>query len=328
MITMKHELIDLLKDNEFVSGQQIANTLGVSRNAVWKAIEKIRREGYEIEAVTGKGYHLKSGEDAFGENSLRSALKTKWLGKDLLFFDEIDSTNDEIKRRSDEGAKEGLLAVADIQNKGKGRRGRSWETPKGVNIAMSFLLKPDFSPDTAPMLTLIMALAAAEGIRKLTGLQALIKWPNDIVINGKKCVGILTEMTAEPDYIHEVIIGTGINVNNTEFPEEIKDTATSLYLESGNKWSRSETAAGMINAFEGFYEIFKKSGTLKELKDKYNSICVNAGKRVCVIDPKGSYEADAKGINDRGELLVVTDDGKEAAVYAGEVSVRGIYGYV
>ncbi len=324
---MNRELLELLNQNEFVSGQQIADTLGVSRNAVWKAIERIRKEGYDIEAVTGMGYRIRSSRDTFGEISIRNGLKTNWLGKSLQFFEEIDSTNDEVKKKAEKGFEEGLVIVADRQVKGKGRRGRSWDTFGGMNIAMSFLIKPHFAPDTAPMLTIVMALAAQQGIEKVTGIRAGIKWPNDIVVGGKKCVGILTEMVAEPDYIHYVVIGTGINVNTEEFSDDIKDMATSLYLESGQKWSRSEVTAAIINEFESFYETFKKTGNLESLKDLYNSLCVNAGRRVCVMDPKGSFEGDAKGINEKGELIVTKDDGQELEVYAGEVSVRGIYGY-
>ncbi len=324
---MNSNLLELLEKNSFVSGQQIADTLGVSRNAVWKAVEKIRREGYMIEAVTGKGYRLVNNEDTFGEVSIQSFLKTKWLGRDLIFFEETGSTNDEVKKRAEKDAKEGILIVADRQVKGKGRRGRSWDTFGGANIAMSCLLRPGFSPDIAPMLTIVMAVSAMQGIEEVTGISAGIKWPNDIVINGKKCVGILTEMSAEPDYIHYVVTGTGINVNTESFPDEIRDMATSLYLEGGKKYSRSKLTASIINAFEENYELFKKTGDLKEFKDLYNEHCVNSGKKVCVMDPKGNYEALAKGINDRGELLVMTDDKEEIAVYAGEVSVRGIYGY-
>ncbi len=326
---MRDGLLELLqKKNRFVSGQEIADTLGISRSAVWKSINRIRQEGYQVEAVTGKGYRIMGMEDAYGENSIRSALKTVWLGRQTVFFDEIDSTNDEVRRRAQKGAEEGLLVAADCQTKGKGRRGRSWENPPGTQIAMSFLLKPDFSPDIAPMLTLVMAMASVEGIRKVTELSVRIKWPNDIVINGKKLVGILTEMTAEPDYIHEVIIGTGINVNIEEFPEELKETATSLYLESGKKWPRALLTGEIINSFEKYYEIFRQTGTFSELREEYNKLCINAGRRVCVLDPKGEFEAQAQGINDKGELIVTKDDGSVVNVFAGEVSVRGIYGYV
>ena len=324
---MNTDLLDLLRKNEFVSGQQIAGALGVSRNAVWKAVEKIRKEGYDVEAVTGMGYRLVNNDEAFGEISIQSFLKTKWLGRDLIFFEETGSTNDEVKKRAEKEAKEGLLIVADRQVKGKGRRGKTWDTFGGENIAMSCLLRPAFSPDIAPMLTIVMAISAMQGIEEVTGIKAGIKWPNDIVINGRKCVGILTEMSAEPDYIHYVVTGTGINVNTESFPEEIQNIATSLYLETGRKYSRSKLTAAIITAFASGYELLSKTGDLKGFCQLYNSRCVNAGKRVTVMDPKGSFEAYAKGINDRGELSVKKDDGEEINIYAGEVSVRGIYGY-
>ena len=323
------DLLTFLKTkNDFVSGQEIADEMGISRNAVWKQIERLRREGITIEAVTGKGYRIADESDAFGERSIRSALDTKWLGQEMLFFYEIDSTNDELRRRADKGAAEGLIAVADIQNKGKGRRGREWSTPAGVNIAMSYLLRPKLAPDIAPMLTLIMAMAAARGIKEVSGLDAGIKWPNDIVINGKKLVGVLTEMIAEPDYIHEVIIGTGINVNTTSFPEGLKDTATSMYLEGGRTYPRALVVALVTKAFEEYYGIFLKTGDLSALKDEYNKACVNTHEKVRVLDPKGEYDGEAQGIDDKGELIVKKYDGTTEYVYAGEVSVRGIYGYV
>ena len=323
------DLLRFLKErNEYVSGQEVADAMGISRNAVWKQIERLRKEGIEIEAVTGKGYRIVDESDAFGERSIKSVLHTSWLGQELLFFNEIDSTNDELKRRADKGAKEGLVAVADIQTKGKGRRGRSWTTPAGVNIAMSYLLRPELPPDIAPMMTLIMAMAAAKGIKEISSLETRIKWPNDIVINGKKLVGILTEMTAEPDFIHEVIVGTGINVNTESFPEEISDTATSMRREGSRTYSRSKTVAAVTEAFESYYEIFLQTGDLRGLKDEYNALCANVDAEVRVLDPKGEYEGLAQGIDDKGELIVRKDDGTEERVYAGEVSVRGIYGYV
>lgn len=323
------DLLAYLKErNDYVSGQEIADAMGISRNAVWKQIERLRSEGVQVEAVTGKGYRIADESDAFGEKSIKSSLHTKWLGKELLFFEETDSTNDELRRRAGKGAKEGLVAIADVQTKGKGRRGRGWETPAGVNIAMSYLLRPDFSPDIAPMMTLIMAMAAAKGIREVSSLEVKIKWPNDIVVNGRKLVGILTEMTAEPDYIHEVIIGTGINVNNKSFPEGIKDTATSMYIEGGRSYSRAKVAAAVTDAFEEYYEIFLRTGDLRKLRKEYDMLCVNTGARVRILDPKGEYDATASGIDDKGELIVTKDDGSKERVYAGEVSVRGIYGYV
>ena len=326
---MSDRLLEIFNSSEeFVSGQVIADKLGISRNAVWKAVQKARKEGYEIEAVPRCGYRLINSKEAFGENSVRNALKTKWLGKELVFLEEVDSTNEECKRRSRKGAGEGLVVIADSQSAGKGRRGRGWTSDRGTTISMSYLLKPAFSPDIAPMLTLIMAMAAAEGIERITGIDVRIKWPNDIVINGKKAVGILTEMTAEPDYIHEVVIGTGINVSVEEFPEVIKETATSLFLETGKVFSRALIAAEITNSFEIYYEKFKKDGSLSRLINAYNALCVNVGRRVRVLDPKGEYEAEAVGINEKGELVVENDRGELKYIYSGEVSVRGVYGYI
>lgn len=265
----------------------------------------------------------------FTEAGLRNELRTKWLGQGdrLKFYKIIDSTNEEAKRLFEKEGRGGILFAADSQSAGKGRRGRVWQSSLSTTIAMSYLLTPEFSADRASMLTLVMALAAAKGIKKACGLETKIKWPNDIVINGKKISGILTELSAEKNEIRYCIIGTGINVSVTDFPSEIKETATSLYLESGKRFSRSEITARIAEAFEEYYEGFLKNKDLSDFKDEYNSICVNVGRRVRVLDPKGEYEALAKGINDEGELLVERDDGSEEAVYAGEVSVRGIYGY-
>ena len=322
------KLTDLLTEKgDFVSGQEIAETMGISRSAVWKQIERLRREGVVVEAVTGKGYRIVSSDDAFGEVAIRSKLHTKWLGKELLFYKETGSTNDELRSRASRGAAEGMVAVADVQKSGKGRRGRVWTTPPGVNIAMSYLLRPAMSPDKAPVLTLVMALASHEGIRRVTGLDTGIKWPNDIVSGGRKIVGILTEMTAEPDYIHEVIIGTGINVNEKSFPEELEKTATSLYMEGGREYSRSALVAAITEEFEKYYEDFMKAGSFGILMEEYNRCCVNTDNRVKVLDPKGEYEGTALGVNEEGDLLVKRDMGGVERVYAGEVSVRGVYGY-
>lgn len=259
--------------------------------------------------------------------SLQKELHTKWIGRQSLAFQEIDSTNDEAFRRAGDGAEEGLLVMADFQTRGKGRKGRRWDSVSGGNIAMSILLRPDISPSAAPRLTLVMALSAAQGIKEASGILTGIKWPNDIVVKGKKICGILTEMKvcgADPP---EIVIGVGINVNTEGFPEEIRDRATSLFLESGKKQSCERVMASILEWFEKYYEVFLKTGTLAELKDNYDQACVNNGRRVCVMDPKGQYEAEAVGINEKGELLIIRDDGSMDSVYAGEVSVRGIYGY-
>ena len=255
----------------------------------------------------------------------------KQIGDRILYFEEIDSTNEEVKRQAEAGAEHGLLIVADAQTSGKGRRGRCWESPAGNNIFMSLLLRPSFGIEKASMITLVMALSVLQAIRVTTELEAFIKWPNDIVINGKKVVGILTELMTEPDGSFYLVCGVGINVNQREFPEEISATATSLLLEKMNEASefdRKSLTNKVIDCFAKNYQVFCKKETIEEMLDEYNTFLVNRNASVRVLDPKGEYEGVALGINPEGELLVQCTDGDIRNVYAGEVSVRGIYGYV
>ena len=325
----KTEVLQLLRDSgEYVSGQQICESFGISRTAVWKIIGQLKEEGYQIEAVQNKGYFLASSPDVLSLSELESRMKTRTAGRHLLYFDVTDSTNTEAKRQAESNAPDGLLVVADAQQQGKGRRGRSWEAPAGVNIYMSLLLKPSFLPDQASMVTLVMALSVAQAITDISGLKAEIKWPNDIVVNKRKVVGILTELTMETDYIQHLVCGVGINVNQNEFPQLIAENATSLYRESGRTFSRAQLIALTMERFETNYEIFCRGGDMSELMEAYNELLVNRQAQVRVLDPKGEYEGLALGINNMGELLVRKEDNTTETVYAGEVSVRGIYGYV
>lgn len=246
----------------------------------------------------------------------------------MRYFKKIDSTNAEAKRQAEQGAPDRLWVVADEQTDGRGRRGRSWESPAGNNIFATLLLYPSFSSEAASMVTLVMALSVTEAVRGETGLPAYIKWPNDVVVHGKKAVGILTELTMEKTAIRYLICGVGVNVNQEDFPEEIQETATSLYLESGRKVDREILLQRISEKFEENYAIFCKKESMKELQERYNNLLVNKEAVVRVLDPKGEYEGLAHGINEKGELLVERNDGTLAEIYAGEVSVRGIYGYV
>lgn len=326
---MKSEILRLLKEsNTYISGQQLCEQFQVSRTAVWKVIDQLKKEGYQIEAVRNKGYRLIDSPDVMSKAEIESLMDTKWVGSNVVYYDEIDSTNNRAKEAGDNKAPHGTLFVADMQVAGKGRRGRVWQSPAGSSIYMTILLYPEISPLKAPQLTLVMAIAVAEGIKEVTGLDTKIKWPNDIVVNGRKICGILTEMSTEIDYINHVVIGAGINVNQDDFPEDIRKTASSLKMELGKQVKRSELIAAIMKSFEKDYEIFVKTEDLSGLQELYNSMLVNLDRDVKVLEPGNEYEAHALGINKTGELIVRTAEGEEKEIYAGEVSVRGVYGYV
>ena len=274
------------------------------------------KESYE-EIVTGSIYN---------ETTIADQIHTKWAGKTVHFAREIDSTNLWIKRLAKEGAPEGTLALAEFQSAGRGRLGRSWEVPEGTSVMMSILLRPKFEPQYAPTLTLVMGMAVAKAVKSL-GFDVSIKWPNDVVVSHKKICGILTEMGVRDGKIDYAVIGVGINVNIREFPEEMADKATSLYLESGREFDRSQIPGLVMEAFEKYYEKFAATCDLSGLKEEYESILANYNQPVRVL-AKEPYEGVARGITDGGELLVEKTDGTIVAVSAGEVSVRGLYSYV
>ena len=274
------------------------------------------KESYE-EIGTGSIYN---------ETTIADQIHTKWAGKTVHFARETDSTNLWIKRLAKEGASEGTLALAEFQSAGRGRLGRSWEVPEGTSVMMSILLRPKFEPQYAPTLTLVMGMAVAKAVKSL-GFDVSIKWPNDVVVSHKKICGILTEMGVRDGKIDYAVIGVGINVNIREFPEEMADKATSLYLESGKEFDRSQIPGLVMEAFEEYYEKFAAACDLSGLKEEYESILANYNQPVRVL-AKEPYEGVARGITDGGELLVEKTDGTIVAVSAGEVSVRGLYSYV
>ena len=283
---MKTAILRLLKeDDSYISGQQLCDRFQVSRTAVWKAVEQLKKEGYMIEAVRNKGYRLVDSPDVMSKAEIESMVRTKWAGRSVIYYDETDSTNIQAKLAGENGSEHGTLVVADRQVAGKGRRGRSWESPKGVCVYMTLLLRPSIAPVKAPMLTLVMALSVAEAVRELTGLKET-------------------------------------------FSEEIRKRATSLLIEGGRHISRSELVAAVMERYEENYERFMETKDLSGLQEKYNGMLVNCGREVRVLEPKGEYSAFASGINEVGELVVTTPEGEEKHIFAGEVSVRGIYGYV
>lgn len=326
---MKAKILALLRERgEYVSGQELCEHFGVSRTAVWKAVRQLKKEGYSIDAVQNKGYLLAPENEVYGEHELSSRMHTRWAGRSVIFYDTLPSTNLQAKLDAERGAQEGTLIVADSQTAGRGRRGRSWSSPPGANVYFTLILKPDFGPGKAACVALVMGLAVAEGIRNACGVETGIKWPNDIVVQGKKVCGILAEMSVEHDFIHYIVVGVGINVKEQEFAPEIGDRAVSLWQECGRNVPRAQLVAEVMEAFEGYYEDFLREGFPGRLMEQYNRLLVNRDREVLVLDPQGEFRGISRGVNGEGLLLVEREDGSVVEVYAGEVSVRGIYGYV
>lgn len=326
---MKSKILRILKKSDgYVSGQALCDSLGVSRTAVWKVINQLKEEGYEIEAVSKKGYRMINIPDILSKEEIGSQMETKWAGRTVVYFDEIDSTNTRAKLIAEEGAVHGTLVVAEQQNAGKGRRGRAWTSPKGSGIWMTLILKPNILPQSASMVTLIAALAIAKSIKKRYDLDAKIKWPNDIVVNGKKVCGILTEMSSDIETINHIVIGMGINANTQTFPEDIQDKATSISREKENETiARSSLIADIMEEMENLLDTFFETENLAFMKEEYEDYLVNIDRKVRILEPKSEYTGTALGIETNGDLIVKLEDGTIKKVMSGEVSVRGIYGY-
>ena len=266
-------------------------------------------------------------EDVFSREELERYLKTVWAGRTSCFLEEVDSTNEEARRLLQKGADHGLLVAAGKQTAGKGRRGNGFSSPAGCGIWMTLLLSREAETDRVSMLTLLMGMAVQKAICNLTDLTPRIKWPNDIVLNGKKVCGILTELVLSAEGKDHILIGVGVNVHNRKFPPELADRATSLFLEGAADVNRSALAAEILYQFELYYEKFMVRQDLSELTEEYQANLINKNQEVIVHAPKGSYRGTALGIDDRGALLVRTPEGIRS-VTGGEVSVRGVYGYV
>lgn len=318
---MRSRILDILKDtDEYTSGEDMSRRLGISRAAVCKHIKKLRDEGYGILSVTNRGYKLTGLPDDISAAAVKSMLNTEFIARNIVYSETVGSTNDEAKKYSD--CADGTLFTAERQSSGKGRTGKSWESPAGSGIWMSLLLKPRLAPEEVSSLTLAAGIAVCRAI----GGSAAIKWPNDIVIGTRKVCGILTEMSAEPERVSYVVCGIGINVNTESFPEELKDKATSLYIQTGRRHHRAALIAAVMNEFEPLYKQFQQEG-IAPLIEEYKKVCVTLNRDVRVICRNGTVTGRAVDIDENGALEVMTETGR-ISVTAGEVSVRGLYGYV
>ena len=322
---MQKKILDiLLNTDDFISGQEISEKLGVSRQAVWKSINALKEKGYEIQSVTNRGYRLVSSPNYLNESSLKTLLHNKIIGKNLIVLDSVNSTNDYLKKLGYEGCENGTVVAAREQTRGKGRLGRTWQSKKDDGIAFSVLLRPNVAPSEVSAITPLAGLAVCKAIREYTKLDCVIKWPNDIIVGRKKLVGILTEMSAEFDAVEYVITGIGINVDHTSFPEEIAFKATSLLLETGRHIDKNEFLACVLEHLEN--EFVKNNLELTPTAlSEYTDLCATVGRSVTFQRGTRRISGMAVGVSEHGELKVMMSDGTICLVNSGEVTVQGIY---
>lgn len=325
---MRSKIIGMILDNEkdFMSGEEISKKLGISRSAVWKHIKALKEEGYDIESVNKKGYRLKEKPmDLLSSQNINHELKTKFIGKNIIHFETIDSTNTYSKSIAMKEP-EGTVVISEEQTKGRGRLGRIWDSKAHEGIWMSIILKPDILPYKATFLTIIAGASIAKALNDL-GIKVGIKWPNDIILNGKKLCGILTELSAEIERINYIVLGIGMNVKNKDFPSDIENIATSLYKE-GYEISRVDIVRYILCELEKNYIRYIVDGDKKSIIDIYKKYSVVLNKNIYIIKNEEKELVNCIDINLDGNLIVKRSDGSIDEIISGEVSVRGENGYV
>ncbi|MBN6888447.1 BirA family transcriptional regulator, biotin operon repressor / biotin---[acetyl-CoA-carboxylase] ligase [Cytobacillus horneckiae] len=321
---LRKKLLNAFTNNEeeYLSGQAIADVLGCSRTAVWKHIESLRKEGFELEAVRRKGYRIIGTPDKVIADEISLGLKTEDFGRSIHYEEVVETTQKVAHRLANEGAKEGTIVVAEEQSNGRGRMDRKWVSPKYTGIWLSIILRPNLPPHKAPQLTLIAAVSVVQAIEEVTGLSPEIKWPNDVLLNGKKITGILTEMQADADRIASIIMGIGINVNQSkeDYPPELQDKATSLAIEKGQKISRAELIQALLLKLENLYKIYIEKG-FHPIKLLWESYAVSIGKYITARTLTGAIAGKAIGITDEGVLLLEDGEGKTHHIYSADIEI-------
>jgi len=318
----RNKLIRILSNNmdHYISGQALSEKLHISRTAIWKHMNELKKDGYEIEGVSNKGYRIIRGPDKLSENTIRWGLQTDWLGKNIIHEERASSTQTIAHRAAQETAEHGTVVIADEQIKGKGRMSRTWHSAKGKGMWISIILRPKIPPYRAPQLTLLTAVVLANVINKKVHPNVSIKWPNDILMNGKKAAGILTEMQAEQDQIQYIVVGIGLNINQTiqDFPEDVLKKATSLKIETGKDVSINKLVKEFLTQFETAYEEYLKEG-FSSVKARWESFGFRIGEMISIQTPKTRKRATFFGIGEDGELLIQSEDGQIEKLYSGEI---------
>lgn len=321
---IRKELLDAFTSagDSYLSGQHIAELIGCSRTAVWKHIEELRKDGFELEAIRRKGYRILKTPEKITADEIRLGLKTKFIGKNIHYEESVDSTQKIAHRFAYEDVPEGTAIIAEEQLSGRGRMDRKWHSPKFTGIWMSLILRPNIPLTKAPQLTLLTAVSVVHAIEEMTDLTPEIKWPNDILINGKKVTGILTELQAEADRIHSIIVGIGMNVNQKldDFPVELQETASSLLIENGKPVPRAELIRCIFMHFEKLYLLYLEQGFFP-IKLLWESYAVSIGKHLKARTITNTIEGKALGITDEGVLKLEDQDGIIHLVYSADIEL-------
>jgi len=319
------EILRLLREHSpaFVSGEAISRHLKLTRTAVWKRVRNLKTLGYIIEALPRVGYRLTQSPDLLLPSEINPTLRTKWMGKKIHYFNTIDSTNSTAYQLALQGAKEGEVVVGESQEKGRGRLGRQWVSPPFLNLYLSVILRPKIPPHQASLITLMAAVATANAIEQCTGLTPSIKWPNDLLLGKRKVAGLLNEIHSETDRIHFVILGMGVNLNmeEKEFPKEIRTKATSLKRETGRPVSRRAFVSLLLEELERRYEIFLDEGG-SPLLEAWKARAQIEGKRVKVTSFGEVLTGRAVDIDSNGALILTTGDGERIRVVAGDIEYK------
>jgi BirA family biotin operon repressor/biotin-[acetyl-CoA-carboxylase] ligase len=321
---LDEKILNVLRHNKdsYISGEELCKHAGISRAAIWKHIEDLRETGYDIEAVPHLGYKLVAAPDTLIPSEIKWKLKTKIFGKEIISYKKVDSTNDIAYRLAEKGVKEGTIILAEEQSKGKGRHGRNWVSPSKGGIYMSCILRPKIAPNEIPRITLLAAVAVAKAVRDVTSLDAAIKWPNDITIDGKKACGILTEMKAEQDRVDFIILGIGINVNTPlkQLPKGGASLKDELHRHGakGANISRVELTRNVLEKMEEYYSLLQRKG-FGPIIEAWKNLSAMLGSRVKVVLPFRTFEGLAHDIDPDGALVVRLDSGVLERVSSGDV---------
>ncbi len=322
MSSTRSKLIELLSKNQhqYISGQHLSNSLKISRSAIWKHMNELKKDGYDIEGVTRKGYRIVSFPEKVSENTIQWGLNTFWAGKKVYYKETIDSTQRLAHQLALDGAEHGTIVIADEQVKGKGRTGRHWQSHKSLGVWMSIILRPNILPYAAPQLTLVTATVIANLIEELTGIRPHIKWPNDILVNDKKIAGILTEMQAEQDKVNYVIIGIGLNVNqlSTDFDHASSYPITSLRMETNETWSLIKIIQQMLQIFESKFDHFMTNG-FQEVKKEWEHYGFKMNEQIQIKSGQNNRYGTFLGIAEDGALLIKNEEETIEKIYSAEI---------